>query len=323
MKKIVLILLCVFVFLSASACGKFGNPQGDADYNRYPTDYDSDIDSWEQIEAGDEDVDVVWFTDYSFSGESISELIYKRTGVRVSFRSALSNDHSELTTMIAGNKLPDIISIDDTSLRIQLAEEGYCYAINKLAESYAPSMLKRVSQEHWDYYKSSDGNTYSIASHFYNDADIEELEELGAEQYTNGDLVVRKDYLEAYIAYRRGKDSSFDPDKEITKPSGFIEMAKWVKQTYSIPNSVPTVALSPFMTTGRNDKISESLTTAMEFFGVPREDSQGNLVYQYGTEEFVDVMLFFNELYREHLVISANFALIAPATSSFMAVISS
>lgn len=307
-KKVLTSLIILFILLGLFACGD--NPfQGpaDADYSRYPTDYDPDIDSWEQIDPGDEDVDIVWFMDFAYGNQNLESLIYKRTGVRVTFQTALTNDHSELNTMIAGGRLPDVISIDNVSLRIQLAEEGYCYAINKLAQSYAPSLLSRVSQEHWDYYKSSDGNTYALASNFYNDDEIEEFKEVGGKQYANGGLVVRKDYLDAYIQYMRSQNPNFDPDTTITKPSGFIAMAKWVKQNYQIPNTVPTVALSPFKTTAVNDIISQSLSALMEFMGVPLEDSQGNLVYQYGTTEFVEVVKFLNELYRNNLVISANF----------------
>ena len=171
MKKIASILLGLVLVFSFSACGlKDLLEETDADYSRYPTDYDPDIDSWEQIDPGDEDVNITWFMDFSYSNQNLEDLIYKRTGVRVTFQNALNNTHDELNTALSGNKLPDVISLDNTALRIQLAEEGYCYAISKLAESYAPSMLKRVSDEHWNYYKSSDGNTYTLASNFYNDA---------------------------------------------------------------------------------------------------------------------------------------------------------
>lgn len=310
MKKTVAMLLTL-VLSVACLCGCNGGIFGgnkEADYNRFPTDYDPDVDSWEQIDPGDDDVSITWFMDFSWGGQNLEELIYKRTGVRVTFVNAINNTHDELNTMIAGNKLPDVISIDNTALRIQLSEEGYCYAINKLAESYAPSLLKRISDEHWEYYKASDGNTYCLASNFYNDADIREFEEAGGNQYANGSLLVRKDWLEAYIAHKKAENPAFDADATITKPSGFIAMCKWVKQTYNIANSVPTVLMTPFPTTATNDIISQSLTALTEFMGVPLEDADGNLVYQYDTPEFYAVMQFLNEMYRERLLYSGNFA---------------
>ena len=303
-------LLSAAMLFSAAACMR-KNPYGtneQTDYNRHPTDYDPDINSWEQIDPGDKDVDITWFMDYAYANQNLESLIFKRTGVRVKFQNALTNDHSELNTAIAGGKLPDVISIDNTSLRIQLAEEGYCYAMNKLAESYAPSLLSRVSKEHWDYYKSTDGNTYSLASNFYNDEEIEEFEQAGGNQYANGGLVVRKDYMDAYIAHMKAENPSFNPDTAITKPSGFLDMAKWVKRTYNIPNTVPTIALSPFKKTATNDIFSQSLLALMEFMGVPMEDANGDLVYQYGTAEFLSVVKVLNEMYRSNLIISDNFA---------------
>lgn len=305
-KKIITIILTLLFMTGATACFEGGSK--DADYTRYPTDYDANINSWEQVEAGDEDVNITWFMDFPWSGQNFEDLIYKRTGVKVTFQTALNNDHTELNTAIAGGKLPDVISLNNSQLRIQLAEEGYCYAIDKLAESYAPSLFNHVSKEHLNYYKSTDGHTYSLASNFYNDADIKEFKEIGGHEYSLCDIIARKDYLEAYISYKKGQDSSFDADSTITKPSGFIEMCKWVKNNYNLENSNPTVLLTPFNKTAENDVISYSLTALMEFMGVPYEDGNGDLVYQYGTEEFVDVIEFMRTLYNEKLVSSANFA---------------
>ena len=309
MKKRIVILLVAVVLMFGSFTACFdSNENSDADYTRYSTDYDPNVDSWLQIDPTDEDVEINWLMDFAWASQEYEQLIYKRTGVKVNFQTALNNDHAELNTAIAGGKLPDIISLNDMSLRVQLAEEGYCYAINKLAESYAPSLLKRVSQEHWDYYKASDGNTYTLASNFYNDADLKEFEEMGGKQYSLCDVIVRLDWLNDYIDYKKGADPSFDENTAITKPSGFIEMCKWVKSKKGLANSNPTVLLTPFLKTAVNDVISYSLTGLMEFFSVPYEDSEGNLVYQYDTEEFVDVIYFLNDLYTNKLISSSNFA---------------
>lgn len=308
LKKIFTLIIISLLVFSLFACADIGGNMGEADYTRYSTDYDKNKDSWLQIDPGDEDVEITWLMDFAWASQNYEELIYKRTGVKINFQTALNNDHAELNTAIAGGKLPDVVSLSNTQVRIQLAEEGYLYSINKLAESYAPSLLNRVSPEHWDYYKSTDGNTYSLASNFYNDSDLSEFEEMGGSQYSLCDIIVRADWLNAYLEYRKNIDPSFDQDKEITKPSGFIEMCKWVKQTYSLSNSNPTVLLSPFNKTAVNDVISYSLTALMEFFGVPYEDKDGNYVYQYDTDEFVEVINFLNELYSNKLVSSSNFA---------------
>ena len=308
-KFIVVIMLTGVFTVGAAACGGIpgiGNG-GKLSYNEYPTNYSAEIDSWLQIHPDDEDVEVTWFTNYTYA-DYAADLIYKRTGVKLKYQSALTTDNSELNTMIAGDKLPDIVTISDLGTRVQMAEEGYAYAIDRLAESYAPSLLKRLTPEHKDYYSASDGHMYGIASNFYNDGDISEYDEMGAKQYMNYDVVVRKDYLEAFIAYKTSLDSNFNPDSYVTKPAGFLEMSKWVKSTYNLANSNPTICLYPFMPTATNDYFNYTLSALMELFCVPYEDSNGNYVYQYDTPEFIEVMEFLNTLYNEKLITSSNFS---------------
>lgn len=312
MKKLITSSLCAVIMLiiafSAIACGHSGGNKGGLKYNEFPTNYDPDKNSWEQIDPDDEDVDITWFTNYTFYGGKAADLIYDRTGVKVKFQSAMTNDNQELSTMIAGDELPDVITIGDLRTRVQLGEEGYAYAIDKLAESYAPSLLNRISEEHKRYYSGSDGHLYGLASNFYNDADIAEYEDnIGGHQFMNYDVIVRKDYLNAYIAHKKAQDVSFNQDS-ITRPAAFLEMCKWVKQRYGLKNSNPTVLLAPFNLTATNDCFNYSLSALMEMFCVPMEDSEGNYLYQYDTPEFVEVIKFLNELYRANLITSGNFS---------------
>ena len=111
-RALVFAMAVVLAFAGMACNGVFNPPTGDPVYNRYPTDYDPDVDSWEQVDPGDEDVSIKWFLDYSQSDQNLSDLIYKRTGVRVQFQYAMTDDHSELNTMISGGgRLPDVISI--------------------------------------------------------------------------------------------------------------------------------------------------------------------------------------------------------------------
>lgn len=269
---------------------------------------DPNINSWEQIDPDDEDVDIEWWVDAtSWDFYQIASLIYQRTGVRVNFTTALTADGSELSTMIAGNRLPDVITITDYSTRVQLAEEGYVYSLSRLAEYHAPSLLRRMPQELIDFYAGSSGEVYGLANNFYADEDIEAYEALGGSILSNYAIVVRKDYLNAYLDHMAATDPTFDPDVHTTTPSGFIDMALWVKEHYNLSNAHPTVILSEFLSKGFNGSISTALSGLMEYFNVPKEDAEGNLVYEYATEEFQEVLLFLNELYNKRLMISSNF----------------
>lgn len=275
-------------------------------YDEYSTDYDPNVDSWEQIADDDEDVDITWWIDSpDWSFYHVDRLIKKRTGVNVKFESALKDDGTELSTMMAGT-MKDVITITDYRTRTQLANEGYVYALDRLAESYAPSMLKRVSEEQKAYYSASDGHFYGVANNFYNDADIAEYEESGNKILSNYAVVVRKDMLNAYLSYRKGLDPTFNENTEVTTAGGFIEMAKWVKQNFNLKDDNPTVCMSEFPLKASNGSISSGLSCLMEYFNASSEGADGNLQYEYATNEFKEVLYFLNDLYANKLFISAN-----------------
>jgi len=297
------------VYLIVRAVRNIGDSLGTTTlrYDEFSTDYTADQDSWLQIDPDDEDVNIRWWVDTtSWDFYHISELVYKRTGVKIKFEKALTTDGQELSTMIAGT-LPDVITITDYSTRVQLAEESYAYAIDLLAKSYAPSLLARLPEELKSYYAASDGHVYGVANNFYADSDVAEYEETGNSILSNYAVVVRKDMLEAYLAAKKAENANFDEDSAVTTPQGFIDMCLWVKDAYRLGNDNPTVCLSEFLTKASNNSVSSALSALMEFFCVPKEDANGNLVYQYATEEFQEVLRFLNDLFNRHLMISSNF----------------
>lgn len=143
--KIVMLSLAAVLALGvASGCGPTGGGEL-GDYTpRFPTDYDENINSWEQVDPADEDVTITWFFDYGIADENLEDLIYQRTGVNVNIQSASTNNHEEINTMISDNRLPDVITLSDSSLRILLAEEGYCLPLNQLAQYYAPGIVNSI-----------------------------------------------------------------------------------------------------------------------------------------------------------------------------------
>lgn len=307
-KKIILITLSTICVLFLLGCGNNTSNQNSGLNYGEKQDLDANLNSWEQIDPDDADVEIDWWVDSTnWDFYQIADLVYRKTGVKINFTTALNSDGSELSTMIAGGRLPDVITITDYSTRVQLAEEGYVYSISKLADYYAPSLTDRISTELTNYYAASDGEIYGLANNFYSDDDLASYEETGGSVLPNYAVVVRKDYLNAYISYKKSVDPNFNENEETTTPSGFIEMCNWVKEHYNLSNANPTVVLSEFLSKASNGSISSALSGLMEYFSVPKEDSDGNLVYEYATDEFQEVLLFLNELYRDKLIVSSNF----------------
>lgn len=269
----------------------------------------SESNSWEQLTEDDEVITINWFgadlTSFGSSarpGTMVYNRILEKTKIKINFISAMSNDGSQLSTMVAGNKLTDVVTVESSSRRVQLSEEGYVYPINTLAEKYAPTLLERIDPEISSFFKASDGKLYGLPNHFYTQSDMDAYEEQSEHKIlTNGALVARKDWLDAYIAYKKSIDSDWS-DVEATTPSGFVEMCKWVKTTYNISNKLPVLLLDHFsMSTG-----STAIEWLSEYFAVPRENANGDLLLTYEQDEYGEMLAFLNELYREKIIIDSN-----------------
>ena len=229
----------------------------------------------------------------------------------------VSDSSDMLNTLIAGNELPDVITIlANSAERVQLAEEGYIYPVNELSSRWAPRLMNRVDREISEYFAASDGLLYGLPSHFYTTKDKEAYEAQGHALQSNGAIVARKDYLDAYVAYRQSQDPSWS-DAEATTPEGFVEMCVWVKQEYGLTNTNPTVCLAPFETTNTSTG-NKAINWLMEYFNVMPEDKDGNLTYQYADERFLEMMTFLNDLYNEHLIISGNFTTSTSQVGSYI-----
>jgi hypothetical protein len=174
--------------------------------------------------------------------------------------------------------------------------------------------LDRIEKNIFDYYKSSDGNLYSLPANGYKDSDINEFSEMGNQLISNGAIIVRKDYLEAYLNYKKQQNPNFDQDVSTTTKQGFIEMCQWVQSHYNLPAYTnPTVALAPFTSQG-----SLSITQLAEYFSVEAEDSNGNLTYQPAQEEYKEMLLFLNELYNKGLITQGNLSATSAAIGGYI-----
>ena len=263
---------------------------------------DDKSDSWTQKSS--EEISINWYVDYSSWGTAatlgtkVGDRIYEKTGIKINFTTPLNDDGTKLSTMIASGKLPDVITLGAGSdTRLQLGEDDYTFPIEKLAEKYAPSLLKRIDQDVLSYFKQSDGYIHCLPNHFYTQSDLKAYEEQeGRKLLSNGALLCRKDYLDAYM--------KANPDAKPTTPNGFKEMCLWVKKTYSLKDSNPTFLLDYF------DKKSGStgLMFLQEYFCVPKESADGKLLNMNEQPRNKEMYMWLNDLYRSKIISSSNFS---------------
>lgn len=317
-KRSIAAIACAAICAGCLA-GCSGISRAELVYPNYPN-ADPTRDSWTQWDEDDR-ITISWYVDlagWSNNASSlISEEIYRRTGVNVVFETPADASGSKLSTMMQTNTFTDVISIAaNTQERIKLAEaEGYIYPIQELARRWAPTLLDRLDGEMAAMYAASDGNLYGIPNHFYSMEQVNEYFDMGYSLLSNGGIVARKDYLDAYHEAMYAEDPDWDPASVCT-PQGIIEMCLWVKERFGLKNDNPTVCLAPFeshRTTG-----SVGLRWLMEYFSVPEEDENGNYVYQNAQPEFEEMMVWLNELYRNGLMTSGNLTATASQIGTFI-----
>ena len=275
-------------------------------YPDFPlADRDDTIDSWTQYEE-DDIITIDWFIDstsYSLPQPDslVMNEILRRTGVKVNFRKSTSGSGEELTNMIAGNDLPDVVSV--ISGMDDLVSGGKIFPINGLAERWAPSLLRRLNEEGemYNVYKDSNNDLYYLVNSFYNSKELEEYRQLGGYVLANDSVVVRKDYLNAYCEHMKAENPGWQ-DKDMANPDGVFDFLMWTKQTYNLSNTNHSVLLSAFDSSEKNG--SRGIQILMEYFSCAEEDENGNYAYPQASENFVEMMQWLNKLYRNNLLTS-------------------
>ena len=269
-------------------------------------------DSWLQRE--DKNISINWYVDYSGWGTAatidtkVGQRIFEKTGIEVNFSTPIDDTGTKLATMLASGELPDVVTVGaGADVRLQLGEKGYTYPIEELEKRYAPSLLKRVDEDVVKYFKQSDGYMHCLPNHFYTQSDLRAYEEQeGRKLLSNGALVCRKDYLDAYL--------EANPTSNPTTPDGFKQMCLWVKNKYKLNNANPTFCLDHFEKTGSN-----GVMFLQEYFCVPKESADGKLVNMNETERNKELFLWLNDLYTSKLISSSNFTAGTSTIGSYIA----
>lgn len=328
MRKVNKILCMLLAAVTASAvlggCGNFGG-KGEIKYPDFPL-ASADSDSWTQIDTSDR-IEINWFVDIAgwnsnmLSGDSVvARKIREKTGVTVNFIVPLTDDGSQLNTLISADKLPDVVTLNQSAAEQRLlASEGYLYPIDGLAERWAPTLLPRIHSEIRSFYQMPDGLMYGIPHDFYTSDDLELYAQQGGRINPNGAFVARKDYLDAYLDYAAANNLyasyvgqtvggvTFDTPRKaaeyaVTRASNFADMCEWVKRTYNISNADQTLLLNPFNQRSQTYTGNKGIKWLYEFFNVTKETPDGNLPNSFEDPRLKELMDWLNSCYRRNLI---------------------
>ena len=287
MKKFLSVLLLFLVVGVLFSCNKNVNEK---ELPKFPLTPDDGFDSWLH---DNEEFDLEWYVDVSsfswnsYGGDTVSRIIKEKTGAKIKFTTPVTDDGSKLSTLIAGNKLPDLVSVrawDDVYSR--LANQGYLYPLNDLMNNWAPSFNHRKQEDVFSWFEQADSKTYGLPNFAYSSKYMPKDEQTEP----NSCILVREDYFNDIKT-----NTSFD----MTTKQGFIDACKYIKGKYS-QISYP-VLMQNFELDG-----NASINLLAQYFCTPFENTDGSYHYRPTDPKFKEAVEFLNTLRKEGVLIDAN-----------------
>lgn len=177
-----------------------------------------------------------WYINFSWFarhwGDSeVSKYITEKTGVDINFIVPAGNEAEKLNSMIAGDALPDILTIGWWEGQIpMMIDAGLVEPLDKLAKDYDPYFFKVVDNDKIGWYTQDDGHIYGYPNASFTP---QAYKDYSGKLTSNETFLVRKDMYEAL-----GK-----PD--MTTPEGFVSALETAKKKFPTVNGQ---SLIPFGT---------------------------------------------------------------------------
>lgn len=195
-----------------------------------------------------------WYINFSWFarhwGDSkVSKYITEKTGVNINFIVPAGNEAEKLNTMIAGDALPDLITLGWYEGQVpMMIDSDLVYPLDELAKKYDPYFFKIANPDKLGWYRQDDGHVYGYPNASYTPADYENY---AGKLTSNETFLVRKDMYEAL-----GR-----PD--MTTPEGFLNALRAAKEKFPTVGGLPLI---PFGTAEFTDVGNNQLQGVLEHF---------------------------------------------------------
>lgn len=201
MKKNLVRVLLASLCLMLLACAAFAEEMDGSAIDWESIGWQPDPETIEWKDKTDP-ITLSYYVNFSWFGlnwdDPTAELMTKRTGVDLEFSKPVADDGQKLNMMIAGNTLPDIMTLDRNDAAIKtMIDADMLYPIDELIETYAPQMKDILPKELLSNYRSEDGHTYVLTTwvqgEAWQKAALHYNQMIGTNQYV---WAVRKDYYD-------------------------------------------------------------------------------------------------------------------------------
>jgi putative aldouronate transport system substrate-binding protein len=228
-----------------------------------------------------------WFT-RQWGDSAVSKYITDKTGVNVRFIVPAGNEAEKLNSMIAGDTLPDLITLGWWEGQVNMmTDAGLVLPLDELAKQYDPIFVKTANPEKLGWYRQADGHVYGYPNASYTPKDYVTYK---GKLTSNETFLVRKDMYEAL-----GK-----PD--MTTPEGFLKALRAAKAKFGTVNGQPLIplGLQEFTELG-NASLEKYL---QNFLAIPSEKDGKFVERRLGNDdpEFVRWLKCFRQASQEGLL---------------------
>ncbi len=173
-----------------------------------------------------------WYINFSWFarhwGDSmVSKYITEKTGIDVNFIVPAGNEAEKLNAMIAGDALPDLITLGWWEGQVpMMIDAGLVEPLDKLAKDYDPYFFKVVDNDKVGWYTQDDGHIYGYPNSSFTP---QAYKDFAGKLTSNETFLVRKDMYEALGS----------PD--MTTPEGFVAALEAAKKMYPTVNGQPLI----------------------------------------------------------------------------------
>lgn len=240
-------------------------------------------------ETAENPVTLEWYINYNWyntpwGGNAVSRAVSERTGVNIHFVSPDGNESVTLDALIAGNQLPDLVTLGWWEPQLdEMIQGDMVYALNQLADQYDPCFWQVARQELLNWYREEDGNVYCYPNSAYCPSDYEGDYLISSNQT----FLVRKDIYEALGC----------PD--MTTPEGFSAAVREAARQF------PTVDGEPLIPIGAHEFTEDGCDSfdqfLQNFLAIPYE-KDGKYYDRFTDPEYKQWLLVFRQLGEEGLL---------------------
>lgn len=220
-----------------------------------------------------------WNTEWG--NDIVTQKMEEDLHVKINF---ITGDDTKLNTYFAGEDMPDLITIFDSSSQAALKADSWAYPLYELADQYDPYFRQVASDETISWLQLDDGKGYGYADYSNTKEDYE-----SGMLYAKTAFVIRKDVYEAL-----GKPSMGTQEE-------FLNVLSQIKEQY--PELYP-LGFNAF-TTDSTGSMGDSF---QDFIGVPLKNEDNTFYNRNLDDDYLSWIRTFNQAYRNGCISDDSFA---------------